>query len=290
MADITNWTGVKEILTKYDLMPKKGLGQNFLMDRNILHKIIASLHLTGTEYVVEIGPGLGVLTQQLTQYAKGVFAVDMDTRLEKVLAETCAGRDNLRIKFADVLKTDLETSLMQAFDLPEVPPFLVCANIPYNITTPIIFQLLEDCPHLVSATLMMQKEVAERLVAKKDTKSYGRLTLTAGYFAQTERVLTVSRNCFHPAPQVDSAVVRLTPYVQKPLQAHDEKQLRRLFAAAFQQRRKTILKTFSTFFGCPRETMEQALQELSLSPQARPENLTLEQYVQLSNHFFPIPQ
>ncbi len=287
MADLTNWTGVRAILTKYDLLPKKGLGQNFLMDRNTLQKIVGSLGLTGKEYVVEIGPGLGVLTQALTKQARGVLAIDMDTRLKPVLAETCGDRTNLRLHFADVLKTDIEVTLKDAFDLPETPPFLVCANIPYNITTPIIFQLLERCPHLTSATLMMQKEVAERLVAKKDSKSYGRLTLTAGYFAHTDRVLSVSRNCFHPAPQVDSVVVRMTPYAEKPLPAHNERALQSLFSLAFQQRRKTILKTLTGFFGCSREEMETTLARLSLSPQARPENLSLEQYVQLVNTFYP---
>ncbi len=285
MADITTWTGMKKILTKYDLTPKKGFGQNFLMDRNILNKMIASLALTGTEYVVEIGPGLGILTQKLTQSAGGVLAIDKDERLKDVLTETCAGRKNLCLKFADVLKTDIEAELCRAFSQSTPPPFLVCANIPYNITTPIIFQLLENCPHLTSATLMIQKEVADRLTAKKDSKAYGRLTLTAGYFARTERLLSVSRHCFHPAPQVDSTVVRLTPYVNKPYLAANENRFRQLLAAAFQQRRKTILKTFSAFFGCSRETMEHALQTLSISPQARPENLTLEHYVQIVNHF-----
>ena len=287
MADLTNWTGVREILTRYDLMPKKGLGQNFLMDRNILHKIIDSLELTGGEYVVEIGPGLGVLTRELAKRAQGVLVIDMDTRLKPVLAESCGGFTNLSILFADVLKTDIESALREAFGLPETPPFLVCANIPYNITTPIIFDLLENCPHLTSATLMMQKEVAGRLTAQKDSKSYGRLTLTAGYFARTEQVLTVSRNCFHPVPQVDSVVVRITPYAEKPLAAHNERALKSLFAVAFQQRRKTILKTFAGFFGCSREDMETALVRLSLSPQARPENLSLAQYVQLINAFYP---
>ena len=285
MVDLSNWSGVRTILETYDLLPKKGLGQNFLMDRNILRKIVESLRLTGEEYVVEIGPGLGVLTQELTKYARGVLAIDADLRLKPVLAETCAGRENLRLVFADVLKTDIEGELTRAFDLPETPRFLVCANIPYNITSPIIFELLESCPHLVSATLMMQKEVAERLTAEKDTKSYGRLTLTAGYFADVKRVLNVSRNCFHPAPQVDSAVVCLTPRAEKPLTDAEEKKLRQLFAAAFQQRRKTILKTFANFFGCSREEMEETLAGLGINGQARPENLSLEQYVKIVHHF-----
>ena len=285
MAELSNWSGVREILEKYDLLPKKGFGQNFLMDRNILHKIVDSLQLTGTEYVVEIGPGLGVLTQELTKYARGVLAIDADLRLKPVLAETCAGRENLRLVFADVLKTDIEGELMRAFGLPEVPRFLVCANIPYNITSPIIFELLEGCPHLLSATLMMQKEVAERLTAVKDSKAYGRLTLTAGYCAEVKRVLNVSRNCFHPAPQVDSAVVCLTPYAVKPVRARDERRLKQLFAAAFQQRRKMVLGTFAGFFGCSREEMESALSAVGVSIKARPENLTLEQYVGLINYF-----
>lgn len=281
MNELTSISGIKNILSRYNMLPKKGFGQNFLTDRNILNKIIDSLQLTGKEYIVEIGPGLGVLTTAMAPYAKGLLAIDTDTRLKPVLEETCKDFTNIRFHFSDVLKTDIERTLLEAFCLKEIPNYIICANIPYNITSPIIFKILEDCPHLLSATLMMQKEVAERLVAKEGTKSYGRLTLTVKYYAETKKLLNVSHNCFHPAPKVDSAVVCITPKKELLLPKELQNKLMGLFNIAFQQRRKVVSKIFADYFGCERNHIDACLHSINLSSQCRPENLSLENYVEI---------
>jgi 16S rRNA (adenine1518-N6/adenine1519-N6)-dimethyltransferase len=185
-------------MQRYDLHARKGLGQNFLIDQNILTRIADSAEINKGEYVIEIGPGLGALSRELAARGRGLLCIDIDERLKTVLEETLAGYDNTRILFRDILKTDIESALTDVFQWKEIVPYKVCANIPYNITTPIIFKLLESCPHLQSATLMMQKEVAERILADPGSKEYGRLTIATAYHAKVEHVINVSRNCFYP--------------------------------------------------------------------------------------------
>ncbi len=285
MSGIASPTAVRNLMQRHNLYTRKGLGQNFLLDQNILTKIAESANIQADEYLVEIGPGLGSLTRELATRSRGVLAVEIDQRMEKVLDETLAGFTNVEIIFQDILKTDLETELRQAFQLPEIPPYKVCANIPYNITTPIIFQLLEDCSHMHSAILMMQKEVANRIMASPNSKEYGRLTVATSYHAKVEQVLNVSHNCFYPRPEVDSVVLRFTPQNNPEGLLKEEKVFKQLLNTAFQQRRKTILNICSGFFQIDKAEMEVKLKELGLAPNLRPENLSRQDFINLSNAF-----
>jgi 16S rRNA (adenine1518-N6/adenine1519-N6)-dimethyltransferase len=228
-------------MKKYGLLPKKRLGQNFLLDRNVLTKIADSCAIEPDQYLVEIGPGLGGLTQELAARSRGVLAIEIDNSFEPVLNALASENTNIKFLFRDVLKVDIEAELRRAFELNDIVSYQVCANIPYNITTPIIFQLLETCPRMQAATLLMQKEVAERILAKPGGKDYGRLTLTTAYYANVQHVMNVSRNCFYPQPEVDSSVLKITPLAAKKVMVNHEDVFRSLLRAAFQKRRKTIL-------------------------------------------------
>jgi 16S rRNA (adenine1518-N6/adenine1519-N6)-dimethyltransferase len=285
MTSAASLSGVKYFMDRYQLYPKKRLGQNFLVDRNILCKIADSCELSKSDLVVEIGPGMGALTEQLSLRSLGVFAVDVDSSLEPLLKEALDSYDNIKILFADILKINLEEEIKKSFDLSQISPYKICANIPYNITTPIIFDLLETCPHMQSATIMMQKEVAARLLAKPGGKDYGVLTLMAAYYSKIEHIMNVSRNCFYPRPDVDSTVVRITPLEHNRVEVKNEKLFKNLIRAAFQKRRKTILNIFSSFFGVSKEQINSELQNLSISCQNRPENLTIEEFACIANAF-----
>jgi 16S rRNA (adenine1518-N6/adenine1519-N6)-dimethyltransferase len=200
-----------------------------------------------------------------------------------MLQEVLAGYNNVRLLFANILEVNLEEELIKAFALPTVQPYQVCANIPYNITTPIIFYLLEKCSHLQSATLMMQKEVAQRIMASPGGKDYGLLTLTTSYYASSELLMNVSRNCFYPRPEVDSAVLRITPRREK-IKVNDELVFKNLLRASFQKRRKTILNIYTEFSGQDKNQIQGLLQQWGISPQARPENLSLDDFVLLANN------
>lgn len=285
MANSATPSGVRDLMQQNGLFPKKSLGQNFLVDQNILNRIVEASAISSDDYVVEIGPGLGALTRQLAQRARGVLAVEIDNSLAAVLNDLAAEHNNIRILFQDILKTDLEAELRKAFNLEETLTFKVCANIPYNITTPVIFQLLEDCPHLQAATLMMQKEVSQRLLAPPGNKEYGRLTLTVAYYADIESIINVSRNCFYPRPDVDSAVVRIAPHGSRRSEVQDEELFKNLIRAAFQKRRKTILNILSSFFVRDKTEIEIILDGMGISPRLRPENLDIVDYINLTNAF-----
>ncbi len=285
MSGMASITVVREIMQRHNLYARKGLGQNFLVDQNILTKIADSAKIQADEYIVEIGPGLGSLTRELATRSRGVLAIDIDLRLEAVLNETLAEFTNVKIIFQDILKTNIEMALTQAFQLTEIPPYKVCANIPYNITTPILFQLLEDCPHMNSAILMMQKEVGQRILASPGSKEYGRLTVAASYHAKVEQVLNVSHNCFYPRPEVDSIVLKFTPQRYTEIMLKEEKLFKQLLNAAFQQRRKTILNISAGFYQIGKAEMEAKLHELGLEANLRPENLSLKDFIALANAF-----
>lgn len=274
---------VRELMQRHNLYPRKKWGQNFLVDGNILNKIARSCDGSPDCYIVEIGPGMGALTAKLAQYSCGVLAVDIDRNLQAVLEEVLVDRNNVRLLFADILEVDLEMELSRAFNLTKPQSYLVCANIPYNITTPIIFQLLENCPHMQSATLMMQKEVAQRIMARPGGKDYGLLTLMTSYYAKSELLMHVSRNCFFPRPEVESAVLRLTPRQQK-IQLKDEGFFKALLRTSFQKRRKTILNICTDFSGQEKSLIHDWLAQWGISPLARPENLTLEEFALLANN------
>ena len=288
MSDRSSPSGARTIMQRYGLFPKKRWGQNFLVDRNILTKIADSCAISADQYILEVGPGLGGLTQELANRSQGVLAVEVDTTLEPVLRELAASNPGIKIIFQDILKVEIEAEIQKAFDLPAIKPYQVCANIPYNITTPILFKLLENCPHMVSATLMMQKEVGQRLMASPGSKDYGRLTLMAAYYADIEHIMDVSRQCFYPRPEVDSLVLRIIPQHPQKVPVHNEQAFKGFIRAAFQKRRKTILNITSDFFTLDKYESEKKLQALGLQPNLRPENLSLEDVARLINAFAPL--
>ncbi len=289
MPVLSSVKGVQDIMQRYGLHARKGLGQNFLIDQNILTRIADSTGINKDEYVVEIGPGLGALSRELAARGRGLLCIDIDERLEAVLEETLAGYDNIRILFRDILKTDIESALIEAFQWEEIVSYKVCANIPYNITTPIIFKLLESCPHMQSATLMMQKEVAERILASPGSKDYGRLTIATAYHAKVEQVINVSRNCFYPRPEVDSTVLRFIPLQKKMLTSNEEIIFKQMLNTFFQQRRKTILNSLTNFFKLDKSIIEEKLQTIGFAPNLRPENLALQDYITLVRAFSQNP-
>ncbi|MDD4801369.1 MAG: 16S rRNA (adenine(1518)-N(6)/adenine(1519)-N(6))-dimethyltransferase RsmA [Syntrophomonas sp.] len=285
MLDRATPSVTKKLMKKYNLFPKKRLGQNFLLDRNVLIKIADSCGIASHEYVVEIGPGLGGLTQELSARSRGVLAIEIDTSLEPALMELASENNNVTFLFQDVLKVNIEAELRRAFKLEQMVPYQVCANIPYNITTPIIFQLLEECPNMQAATLLMQKEVGDRILAAPGNKEYGRLTLSTAYYADVKHIMNVSRNCFYPQPEVDSSVLRLIPNKIKRYPVKNEEIFRKLLLVAFQKRRKTILNITSGFFNISKEETRNILTEIGLKEELRPENLSIEDVIRLVNAF-----
>jgi 16S rRNA (adenine1518-N6/adenine1519-N6)-dimethyltransferase len=283
MIQAVSLSQIRDLMCRYEFFPRKKWGQNFLIDGNILNKIVSSCDLNQDNYVIEIGPGLGALTMKLAKTSRGVLAIEIDRDLQVMLQEVLAGYNNVRLLFANILEVNLEEELIKAFALPTVQPYQVCANIPYNITTPIIFYLLEKCSHLQSATLVMQKEVAQRIMASPGGKDYGLLTLTTSYYASSELLMNVSRNCFYPRPEVDSAVLRITPRREK-IKVNDELVFKNLLRASFQKRRKTILNIYTEFSGQDKNQIQGLLQQWGISPQARPENLSLDDFVLLANN------
>lgn len=285
MMDRVSPSGVREIMRYYGLYPKKRWGQNFLVDRNVLKKITDACDVGPGQYVFEIGPGLGSLTEELAQHSNGVLAVEIDNSLGPVLKHLALGNDKIRVIFEDIQKIDIESEIQKAFNLTNSPSYRVCANIPYNITTPIIFKLLEQCPHMQSATLMLQKEVGVRLMASPGSKDYGRLTIMVGYYAEVEHLMDVSRNCYYPRPEVDSVVLKLTPWEHKRFRLIDEDVFRNFVSMGFQKRRKTILNITSEFFNLGKEVSRIKIKDVGLDPHLRPENLDLRNIIDLVNTF-----
>lgn len=288
MVSPASLSTVRNMMKRYELHPQKKWGQNFLVDKNILSKIVASCELNGGGLVVEIGPGMGALTERLAAAGDKVLAIDIDQKLKPVLEETVGDYDNVRLVFGDILQLNLEQEMAAAFKLENISPYKVCANIPYNITTPIIFYLLETCPNLQSAVLMVQKEVAVRLLASPGGKDYGLLTLNVAYHSQVEMITQVSHNCFYPRPEVDSSVVKITPYPDhhKRVTVKDDQLLKNFMKAAFQKRRKIILNSCASFFNCEKNEATSLLQALGISPEIRPERLTLEDFARITDAFW----
>lgn len=282
MESIASISEVKKLLARHQAHPKKKWGQNFLVDGNILNKIVTGCKLTPTtDYAVEIGPGLGALTARLAPQCKGVLAIDIDTSLELVLKETLHGINNIKLVFADVLQINIEKQLQEAFGLSGVPAYKVCANIPYNITSPIIFHLLENNHHMTCAVLMMQKEVAQRILARPGGKEYGLLTVMTTYYADVELMMNVSRNCFYPRPEVDSAVIKITPLPEKRVVVEKETMFKGFLRSAFQKRRKTMLNICTDFFAMEKSQVQDRLVSISLEPRLRPENLTIHDFASI---------
>ena len=271
-----------EVLNKYQFMFQKKFGQNFLIDTHVLEKIIQSANITKEDFVLEIGPGIGTMTQYLAEAAREVTAVEIDRNLIPILKDTLSGYDNVNVINEDILKVDI---CRLAQEKNGGRPIKVVANLPYYITTPIIMGLFESHVPLDSITIMVQKEVADRMQVGPGTKDYGALSLAVQYYAQPYLVAKVPPNCFMPRPKVGSAVIRLTRYAQPPVQVDDEKKMFRLVRASFNQRRKTLVNGLnnSPEVHATREAVLAALEQMGLSPTVRGEVLTLEQFAQLSN-------
>ncbi|MBO4846469.1 MAG: 16S rRNA (adenine(1518)-N(6)/adenine(1519)-N(6))-dimethyltransferase RsmA [Lachnospiraceae bacterium] len=270
-----------EILKKYNFSFQKKFGQNFLIDTHILEKIIEESHITKDDCVLEIGPGIGTMTQYLAENARHVVAVEIDKSLIPILEDTLSEYDNVTVLNADILKTDIQ-AICDEYNNGK--PIKVVANLPYYITTPIIMGLFESHVPLKSITIMVQKEVAERMKEGPGSKDYGALSLAVQYYADPEIVAEVSPNCFIPKPNVGSAVIRLTRYEKPPVNVEDENFMFALIRASFNQRRKTLSNGISNAgLGISREQVTKALEQMELSPTVRGEALTLEQFANLSN-------
>lgn len=281
MANLANPSRTAEILKKYNFNFQKKFGQNFLIDSNVLEKIVKGAQVTKEDVVLEIGPGIGTMTQYLAESAKKVLAIEIDSKLIPILEDTLSDYNNVRIIHQDVLKVDLAAL---AEEENKGRGFKVVANLPYYITTPIIMGLFEKEVPVESITVMVQKEVADRMQIGPGTKDYGALSLAVQYYAEPEIVLEVSPNCFMPRPNVGSAVINLKRREAPPVQADSERMFD-IIRAAFQQRRKTLangLKNAANL-SYSREEVEAALTQMGLPVTVRGEALTLAQFAQLSN-------
>ena len=282
MDKLSNPQKTIEIIQKYNFNFQKKFGQNFLIDSHVLNKIIAGAGVTKDDFVLEIGPGIGTLTQYLCEAAGKVFAVEIDKNLLPILEETLAPYDNVTVINEDILKLDLNAI---AREYNGGKPIKVVANLPYYITTPIIMGLFEAHVPLENLTVMVQKEVAKRMEAGPGTKDYGALSLAVQYYAKPYIVANVPCNCFMPRPNVDSAVIRLTRHEQMPVAVKDEAQMFKMVRAAFNQRRKTLVNSLnnSPELNFTKEEIQNALAEMNLSATVRGEALTLEQFAALSD-------
>lgn len=271
------------VLQKYDFVFQKKFGQNFLIDTHVLDKIVSAAEITKEDVVLEIGPGIGTLTQYLAYQAKEVIAVEIDKALIPILQDTLSAYDNVTILNEDILKVDINRLVEEK---NHGRPIKVVANLPYYITTPIIMGLFESHVPVASITVMVQKEVADRMQVGPGTKDYGALSLAVQYYAEPYIVANVPQNCFMPRPKIGSAVIRLTRHEHPPVQVSDEKLMFRLIRASFNQRRKTLangLKNDSSL-AFSKEVIEQAIADMGFSPTIRGEALTLGEFAKLANY------
>lgn len=271
-----------EILQKYGFSFQKKFGQNFLIDTHVLDKIITSAHITKDDMVLEIGPGIGTMTQYLACAARKVVAVEIDKALIPILEDTLSEYDNVTVINEDVLKVDITRLAMEYND---GKPIKVVANLPYYITTPIIMGLYESHVPMESITVMVQKEVADRMQVGPGTKDYGALSLAVQYYAEPYIVANVPPNCFMPRPGVGSAVIRLTSHKEPPVQVKDEQLMFRIIRASFNQRRKTLANGLnnSPEIHLPKDVIIQAIEYLGKGAGVRGEALTLQEFAELSN-------
>ena len=270
------------VLQKYNFVFQKKFGQNFLIDTHVLDKIIGSAEITKDDFVLEIGPGIGTMTQYLACAAGKVAAVEIDKALIPILEDTLDGYDNVQVINEDVLKVDIAELAKRE---NEGKPIKVVANLPYYITTPIIMGLFESHVPIDSITIMVQKEVADRMQEGPGSKEYGALSLAVQYYAKPEIVINVPPSCFMPQPKVGSAVIRLTRHSEPPVTVKSEKLLFQVIRASFNQRRKTLANGLANYgaFGLPKEELQACIEKLGVPVNIRGEALSLEQFAQLSN-------
>jgi 16S rRNA (adenine1518-N6/adenine1519-N6)-dimethyltransferase len=282
MADeISSPSRTAEIIKQHQFSFKKSLGQNFLIDQNILRKIIGYAELTSRDGVLEIGPGIGALTEYLARSAKRVVAVEIDQRLIPILKNNLATYEGVKIIHGDVLQQDLHTLLQE--EMQGVERIHVVANLPYYVTTPIIMKLLEERLPLYSIVVMIQKEVADRISAEPGGKEYGSLSIACQYYAEVDYCMTVPKNVFIPKPNVDSAVIRLKLRKTPKVHVEDESLFFRIVRAAFAQRRKTIYNNLRTSVPQVKD-WQQVLEQNGISPNRRGETLSIEEFGRLSNY------
>ena len=284
MATLGNPQKTIEIIQKYEFAFQKKFGQNFLIDTHVLEKIIAAAGVTEDDCVLEIGPGIGTMTQYLAEHARHVIAVEIDTNLIPILEETLKDYGNITVINNDILKVDIN-KLTE--DYNDGRPIKVVANLPYYITTPIIMGLFEGGVPIDNITVMVQKEVAERMQVGPGSKDYGALSLAVQYYADAFIVANVPPNCFIPRPGVGSAVIRLTRHKEPPVEVDDPKLMFKLIRASFNQRRKTLQNGLNNSPELPfdKEEIGAAIESLGVTPQIRGEALTLKQFADLSNYF-----
>ena len=282
MAVLGNPVNTIEILQRYQFKFQKKFGQNFLIDAHVLEKIVAAAEITQDDFVLEIGPGIGTMTQYLCETAKAVVAVEIDANLIPILSETLAAYRNVTILNQDILKTDI-CGLAREYNGGRA--IKVVANLPYYITTPIIMGLFESHVPIDSITIMVQKEVADRMQVGPGTKDYGALSLAVQYYAKPEIIANVPPNCFMPRPNVGSAVIRLTRHETVPVAVEDEKLMFKLIRASFNQRRKTLANGLnnSPEIRLSKEIIQESIAGLGVPLTIRGEALTLEQFAELSN-------
>lgn len=282
MATLGNPKNTIEVLQKYNFNFQKKFGQNFLIDTRVLEEIIDAAEITKDDFVLEIGPGIGTMTQYLCEAAREVVAVEIDTNLIPILKDTLSAYDNVEVLNQDILKVDIASL---AKERNNDKPIKVVANLPYYITTPIIMGLFESRVPIDSITIMVQKEVADRMQEGPGSKEYGALSLAVQYYAKPEIVVNVPPSCFMPQPKVGSAVIRLTRHEQSPVEVEDEKLMFQVIRASFNQRRKTLANGLNNFgsFGLSKEEIQSCIEELGVPVNIRGEALSLEQFAELSN-------
>ena len=282
MSELSNFKNTQDIIKKHNFSIQKKYGQNFLIDEHVLNKIIAAAELNKDDYVIEIGPGIGTMTERMAPECKHVTAIEIDKELIPILSETLSRFDNVDIINEDVLKVDLNKLIAERNDNK---PVKVVANLPYYITTPIIMSLLENNIPIDTITVMVQKEVADRMMVGPGTKDYGALSLAVQYYAKPYIVANVPMNCFIPRPNVASAVIRLTCHKEPPVTVKDERLMFKLIRASFNQRRKTLINGVSNFaeLSFSKEQVANALKSIGLNENIRGEALDLEKFAKLSD-------
>ena len=282
MAELGNPQNTIEVLQKYRFNFQKKFGQNFLIDTHVLDKIIDASGVTEDDFVLEIGPGIGTMTQYLCERAREVVAVEIDKNLIPILSDTLKNYSNVTVINEDILKLDI---CKLAEEKNQGKPIKVVANLPYYITTPIIMGLFESHVPIDSITIMVQKEVAERMQEGPGSKEYGALSLAVQYYAKPEIVANVPPNCFMPRPNVGSAVIRLTRHEKPPVEVEDEKLMFRIIRASFNQRRKTLANGLNNYqeIHLPKEVIQESIISLGVPENIRGEALSLEQFAELSN-------
>ncbi len=275
---------VKEIISKYGFKFSKSLGQNFLIDGNILKKIGNSGNITAEDYVLEIGPGIGTLTEELAIRAKKVVAVELDNTLIPILEETIGKYNNVEVIHGDILKVDIEKLIN---DKLNGGPIKVVANLPYYVTTPIIGKLIEDNLNIDSIIVMVQKEVAERMVAQPGGKEYGTLSVFINFYCQPEIIVKVPKTVFMPQPKIDSAIIKLK--IKKELPKIDRDKFSKVVKASFSKRRKTIINSLSSYgFNIDKDIIREVLENANIDLNTRAENLSIEDFIKISKTLPPL--